>query len=99
MGSVSEIVDDGVTGYVVENLDEAAAAVRRVHLLDRRTCRQVFTKRFSARLMASDYVEAYERVRRNLPARPEAVEVDGALVQPHAIVNVFTHASEGYNQG
>lgn len=99
MGSVPEIVDDGVTGYVVENLDEAAAAVRRVHLLDRRTCRQVFEERFSARRMASDYVEAYERVRRNLPARPEAVEVDGALVQPHAILNVFTHASEGYNQG
>jgi glycosyltransferase involved in cell wall biosynthesis len=58
-GSVPEVVDDGVTGYVVETIDEAVSAVSRVEGLSRTVCRQVFEERFGAARMARDYVEVY----------------------------------------
>jgi glycosyltransferase involved in cell wall biosynthesis len=61
-GSVPEVMEDGVTGFVVESMDEAVAAVGRVADLDRRECRRVFEERFSAPRMARDYVELYERL-------------------------------------
>jgi glycosyltransferase involved in cell wall biosynthesis len=59
-GSVAEIIDEGVTGFVVDTMDEAIAATRRVHLLDRRVCRQTFERRFNVSRMASDYVALYQ---------------------------------------
>jgi glycosyltransferase involved in cell wall biosynthesis len=59
-GSVPEVIDDGVTGFIVRNEDEAVAAVARLDQLDRKRIRQVFEARFSARRMASDYVGIYE---------------------------------------
>jgi glycosyltransferase involved in cell wall biosynthesis len=61
-GSVPEIIDHGVTGFVVDSLDEAIAATRRVGSLDRCRCRAVFERRFSVTRMASDYVRVYERL-------------------------------------
>jgi glycosyltransferase involved in cell wall biosynthesis len=61
-GSVAEVIDHGVTGFVVDSVEEAVAAVERVEELDRETCRRVFVERFSARRMAADYVEIYERL-------------------------------------
>jgi glycosyltransferase involved in cell wall biosynthesis len=61
-GSVPEVMDDGVTGFVVRGLDEAVAAVRRVASLSRRRCRQVFERRFSAARMAGDYLKVYRRL-------------------------------------
>ncbi|HEY8515218.1 MAG TPA: glycosyltransferase family 4 protein [Candidatus Binatia bacterium] len=61
-GSVPEVIDEGVTGFVVENIDEAVRAVGRLDQLDRRTCRTVFEKRFSAERMAREYVEIYKRL-------------------------------------
>lgn len=61
-GSVPEVVDQGVTGFIVDNLDDAAGAVERVRSLDRRRCRKVFEERFSAERMARDYVGVYERI-------------------------------------
>jgi glycosyltransferase involved in cell wall biosynthesis len=63
-GSVPEVVDDGVTGFIVDNLDDAIAATRRAVQLDRRTCRAVFERRFSATRMASDYVRLYRAIAR-----------------------------------
>jgi glycosyltransferase involved in cell wall biosynthesis len=60
-GSVPEIIDEGVTGFVVQNLEQAAAAVRRVDALDRRTVRAVFERRFTAERMAKDYCALYAR--------------------------------------
>jgi hypothetical protein len=54
-GSVPEVVDDGVTGFVVDSEDEAVAAVKRIGGLDRRTVRATFEKRFTARRMAEQY--------------------------------------------
>jgi glycosyltransferase involved in cell wall biosynthesis len=69
-GSVVEIVEDGVTGFIVETEDEAANAVHRLRSLDRAEIRRVFERRFTARRMAEDYLQVYRRViARNLPLR------------------------------
>jgi glycosyltransferase involved in cell wall biosynthesis len=60
-GSVPEVIDSGVTGFIVDNLDDAIEATRRVRLLDRRLCRAAFERRFTASRMASDYVALYHR--------------------------------------
>ena len=61
-GSVSEVMEDGVTGFVVNDVDDAVRAVERVNNLSRRRCRDVFEERFSVSRMARDYVTIYERV-------------------------------------
>jgi glycosyltransferase involved in cell wall biosynthesis len=58
-GSVPEIIEDGVTGAIVETMDEALAALPRVMALDRVIVRQCFEQRFSATRMARDYVGVY----------------------------------------
>jgi glycosyltransferase involved in cell wall biosynthesis len=63
MGSVPEVVDDGTTGFIVDNMDAASEAVGRIDALDRRTVRRVFEQRFSARRMCHDYINIYQRVR------------------------------------
>jgi glycosyltransferase involved in cell wall biosynthesis len=67
MGSVPEVIDDGITGYIVDSVDAAANAVRRLDALNRQTIRQVFEKRFSARRMCQDYVNIYQRIRNGEP--------------------------------
>jgi glycosyltransferase involved in cell wall biosynthesis len=61
-GSVPEVLENGVTGFVVDDLESAVSATRRAAELDRRRCRAEFEKRFTARLMAENYVEVYERL-------------------------------------
>jgi glycosyltransferase involved in cell wall biosynthesis len=58
-GSVPELVEDGVTGYVVESVEEGVGAVARIDRLSRATCRRTFEQRFDAARMASDYVSVY----------------------------------------
>ncbi|WP_041778528.1 glycosyltransferase family 4 protein [Beijerinckia indica] len=58
-GSVPEIVEDGVTGIIVETIEEAIAALPRVLALDRKKVRRRFEQRFSATRMAMDYVNIY----------------------------------------
>jgi glycosyltransferase involved in cell wall biosynthesis len=59
-GSVPEVIDEGITGYVVSGEDEAVEAIRRVGELDRRRVRAQFEKRFTSRRMAENYLEHYE---------------------------------------
>ncbi|MBN9559365.1 MAG: glycosyltransferase family 4 protein [Alphaproteobacteria bacterium] len=59
-GSVPEVMDDGVSGFIVEDEAAAIAAVGRLGELDRARVRQQFERRFTARRMAEDYVDAYE---------------------------------------
>ena len=68
-GSVAEIVEDGVTGFIVHNIEEAARAVRRLPELDRREVRRRFEQRFSAGRMASDYLEIYRQLARTSTPR------------------------------
>ena len=58
-GSVPEVVDQDKTGYVVNTIDEAVAAVEKLSRFDRSICRQTFEKRFSATTMANNYVDLY----------------------------------------
>ncbi|ABD88751.1 glycosyltransferase family 4 protein [Rhodopseudomonas palustris] len=59
-GSVPEIIDDGLTGFIVDDEDTAVAAVGRLSGLDRRAVRARFEARFTARRMALDYLAAYQ---------------------------------------
>jgi glycosyltransferase involved in cell wall biosynthesis len=58
-GSVAEIIDDGLTGFVVEDETSAVAAVDRLSVLSRVAIRKQFEARFTARRMALDYLAAY----------------------------------------
>ncbi|MGJ4965131.1 glycosyltransferase family 4 protein [Bradyrhizobium sp. HKCCYLRH3061] len=58
-GSVPEVIDDGVTGFVVEDELSAVAAVNRLSGLSRARVREQFERRFTARRMALDYLAAY----------------------------------------
>jgi glycosyltransferase involved in cell wall biosynthesis len=61
-GSVPEIMDDGKTGFVVNDIDEAVEAVHKVQSIDRAVCRSVFEERFSSRRMAQDYLKVYAKI-------------------------------------
>ena len=63
-GSVSEIIDEGVTGFICDSMQEAASATRRAIMLDRRRVSRTFEARFTVERMADDYVDLYrQRVR------------------------------------
>ena len=61
-GSVPEIVEDGVTGFVVESEAEAVDALSRIGTIDRAGVRRRFEERFTSRHMAERYVQLYERL-------------------------------------
>src|ERR1700751_5704805 len=61
-GSVPEIIDHGVTGFVVDSVEEAAAAVPLARALDRGSIRRRFEARFTAEQMASDYLALYDTI-------------------------------------
>lgn len=61
-GSVSEVIDEGLTGFIVNSVQEAIKAVKKLHILDREQCRRVFEERFSAETMANNYLEVYQRL-------------------------------------
>ena len=73
-----EVIDDGITGHAVDDMDEAVDMLESVLALDRRQVRQRFEERFSAARMAQDYVQLYERqigavgprTLQSLPLRP-----------------------------
>jgi len=84
-GSVPEVITNGVSGFVVDNMDEAVDAVRQAATFDRAACRAEFMKRFSASTMAGEYVKLYKAVvaaksgaRETVPADPDA-EIDSLL--------------------
>jgi glycosyltransferase involved in cell wall biosynthesis len=61
-GSVPEILEHGVTGFICDDLDQAIQATRRIHELDRRACRRAFERRFTATRMAEEYIQLYRRL-------------------------------------
>ncbi|MEP9347478.1 glycosyltransferase family 4 protein [Xanthobacter sp. KR7-225] len=68
-GSVPEVLQDGVTGYLVTSVEEGAARVADIARLDRARIRRIFERRFSAERMARDYVALYERIAASDAAR------------------------------
>jgi glycosyltransferase involved in cell wall biosynthesis len=69
-GSVAEIVEDGVTGFVVEDVTSAVGAVHQASTLSRKVIRKRFEERFTSRRMAQDYVSLYQRLIDSGRARP-----------------------------
>ncbi len=61
-GSVPEVIRHGVSGFLVNSMDEAVKALENIGALDRSTVRGEFEKRFSAGVMAANYVALYERL-------------------------------------
>jgi glycosyltransferase involved in cell wall biosynthesis len=70
-GSVPEVIHHGVSGLIVNDMQEAAEAVSQISTLSRAACRREFETRFTAARMARDYVKLYETI---LSAEPYAVE-------------------------
>jgi glycosyltransferase involved in cell wall biosynthesis len=81
-GSVPEVVDEGVTGAIVDTMEQAIAALPRVLALDRKKVRQRFEQRFSAIRMAEDYVKIYRSL---VKGNIERGELD--VAQPAANLN------------
>jgi glycosyltransferase involved in cell wall biosynthesis len=76
-GSVPEIMEDGVTGFVVRDAESAVRAVQRVSEIDRAGCRRRVEERFSVERMASEYLALYER---RIGGEPEPLTLtDGGL--------------------
>jgi glycosyltransferase involved in cell wall biosynthesis len=72
-GSVSEVIDEGVTGAVVETVEEAARRLPQLLRLDRRKVRRRFEQRFNSNRMARDYVQVYRSLlRHERPMRPRS---------------------------
>ena len=71
-GSTPEVIDHGISGFLVNDIDEAVAAVHLAQRLDRREIRAVFERRFSIERVAADYLQVYMALcgMDSLPARP-----------------------------
>ena len=78
-GSVTEVIEDGVTGKLVDSEEEAVAALPALLSYDRRTVRQRFEERFTATRMAKDYVDSYRQLlkTRTSGTKPRRVELNG----------------------
>jgi glycosyltransferase involved in cell wall biosynthesis len=61
-GSVPEVIEDGVSGYIVENIEEAVEAVAGIDALSRRKVRACFELRYSSAVMAAQYVDIYRKL-------------------------------------
>jgi glycosyltransferase involved in cell wall biosynthesis len=71
-GAIPEVIEDGVTGFIVDGLEDAIRAAERISTLSRKHCRRVFEQRFSASRMAEDYLTIYQRL------------IDSKLTPPYA---------------
>jgi len=77
-GSIPEVIEDGRTGFIVDDLAGAVAAVAQLDRLDRATIRARFERRFTAARMAKDYVAAYDALMTvlELPPTPPLLGYD-----------------------
>jgi glycosyltransferase involved in cell wall biosynthesis len=90
-GSVPEVIDHGMSGFVVNSVREAVEAAQSINKLDRRAVREWFDQRFTAERMARDYIGIY----RSLPALRERSQLNGltipsdedAIMMPMSVVN------------
>lgn len=64
-GSIPEVVDEGITGYIINSMEEAVEAVEKLPLISRKLCRETFEKRFSAERMAEDYLKIYNSLNKS----------------------------------
>ncbi len=62
IGSVPEVIDEGKTGFIVHDVDEAVEALHNIDKIDRQACRTVFEQKYTATRMAQDYVKVYDKI-------------------------------------
>jgi glycosyltransferase involved in cell wall biosynthesis len=74
-GSVKEVMQEGLTGFIVEDMDQAVAAVAKISTIERTACRNIFEKRYTAARMAEEYVGIYQSM-----ATPAAVSTDSQAI-------------------
>jgi glycosyltransferase involved in cell wall biosynthesis len=60
-GSVPEVIEHGKTGFIVDTIEKAAEALKNIHLINRDDCRDTFENKFSATVMAQNYIRLYEK--------------------------------------
>jgi Glycosyl transferases group 1 len=83
-GSVPEVIDEGVSGFMVEDIDEAVDAVHKARSISRQAVRDRFDQRFTIERVAHDYVRVYN----SLAAEPILLATGGAPrrgTEPHAL--------------
>jgi glycosyltransferase involved in cell wall biosynthesis len=61
-GSIPEIIDEGITGFVVSSIDEAVDAVNKIQQINRSGCRKKFEERFEVSIMVDNYEKVYTRI-------------------------------------
>lgn len=61
-GSIPEVIDEGISGFIVDTIDDAITAIGNIHTLSRQQCRHIFEQRYSASRMARDYLAVYRRL-------------------------------------
>jgi len=90
-GSVPEVIEHGVTGFVVDDVEQALHAVERVGTLSRLACRRAFENRYDAARMTSDHLEVYRKVAyggarrlRLVPRIESQPAVTSAMLRPRA---------------
>ncbi len=71
-GSVPEVLEHGVSGFIVDSVDEAVEAVGRVDEIDRARVRKCFERRFTVERMAADYLQIYRRIADTGAVMPDA---------------------------
>jgi len=94
-GSVPEVIDQGVTGAIVNTVDEAVRMLPQVLALDRRTVRRRFEQRFSSMRMATDYIALY----RSLLKQASVSEREAAVPMPPPVFEPRTRAASGTQEG
>jgi glycosyltransferase involved in cell wall biosynthesis len=85
-GSVPEVIEDGVSGFIVEGIDEAVEAVHRIDEIDRAVVRRAFEQRFTAEHMTNGYLKIYRKLIDSYrpPSKLRAMPSADAQIQPNA---------------
>lgn len=84
-GSVPEVIEENVSGFVVDTIDEAVTAVRRIGDLDRVKVRAEFERRFTAERMACDYVRIYRQLLAAHGRHVKATTLNGRHIASQAV--------------
>lgn len=91
-GSVGEVIEEGITGFKVESLDEMIKAVKNLHTIDREKCREHAQKRFDAKVIAKQYLQLFER-----PKNKVLIVTTGQpAANPRVLKEYETLKREGY---
>jgi glycosyltransferase involved in cell wall biosynthesis len=99
-GSAPEVIEDGVTGYLVDSTEEMAQCIKRVDHIDRARCRERARERFSTQRMASEYASLYatlvdeNREQRSEHAKERSARIPSLAASTSRIIPSAHHASQ-----